>query len=89
MSTTHAVQAMVVINAVGFTLAYLITRRSARHRRELARAELEMIRELRMTMHDLRYSSPEIEETLEVGLLELDGTEHRIRKIAERPLWML
>lgn len=89
MATGQAILTMVAINAVGLAFAYLITRRTAAHRRELALAELEMIRELRMTMHDLKYSSPEIEESLDVGLLELDETESRIRRIAERPLWRL
>jgi hypothetical protein len=80
---------MVMINVVGLTLAYLITRRAAGHRRQLARAELNMIKELRMTMYDLKHSSPEIEESLDVGLLELDETESRIRQIAERSLWRL
>ena len=69
--------------------AYLITRRAARHRRPLALAELDMIRELRLTMHDLKFSSPEIEESLDVGLIELRETESQIRRIAERPLWRL
>jgi hypothetical protein len=80
---------MVAINVVGLAFAYLISRRTAMHRREMALAELDMIHELRMTMHDLKFSSPEIEESLDVGLIELRDTESRIRRIAERPLWRL
>lgn len=89
MSTRYAVQAMVAVNVVGSAVAYLIARRAAAQRRALALAELQMIGELRMTMHDLRSSSPEIDETLQVGLIELDSTEQRFRQMAERPLWML
>ena len=89
MTAVEAIATMLVINVIGLTLAYLISSRTAAHRRELALAELDMIRELRMTMHDLKYSSPEIEESLDVGLLELNDTESRIRRIVERPRWLL
>jgi hypothetical protein len=89
VAANEAIATMLVINAIGLALAYLITRKAAAHRRELALAELEMIHELRLTMHDLKYSSPEIEESLDVGLLELAQTESWIRRIAERPLWRL
>jgi hypothetical protein len=85
----QAIATMLAINVIGLAFAYLITRKTAAHRRELALAELDMIKELRLTMHDLKYSSPEIEESLDIGLLELDETETRIRRIAERPLWRL
>ena len=89
MTAGAAIATMLAINILGLTVAYLISRRTAEHRRELALAELDMISELRMTMQDLKYRSPEIEESLDVGLLELNDTESRIRRIAERPLWLL
>jgi hypothetical protein len=89
VTAAHAIQIMALINFAGLGLAYLITQRAARHRRQLALAELDMIRELRLTMHDLKFSSPEIEESLDVGLIELRETESQIRRIAERPLWRL
>lgn len=89
MAAGEAIVTMLAINIIGLAFAYLISRRTATHRRELALAELDMIRELRMTMYDLKYSSPEIEESLDVGLLELRDTESRIRRIAERPPWLL
>lgn len=49
---------------------------------EYAHQDLELIHHLRLTMEDLRSRDPQLEESLSVGLLELDQREPIIAALA-------
>lgn len=85
-----SVELLLLIMTVALLAASIYTLGLAtRWTRAMAEQELEVLQQLRLITDDVRRISPELEETLSVGLLQLDDWERRVQRVRKVSAWTL